>query len=100
MIELRLPDHWPLAPIAARQEAPPKRPPTPKPPPVPLLETFEVLAYRTPAETWTVAEAPPAPQSSVTIISPPEPTPPAPKHRSRRPRFTWESPEMYVEDQD
>jgi len=65
-----------------------------------LFETFEVLAYRTPAEAWTVAELPPAPQSSVTIISPPEPTPPAPKHRGQRQRFTWESPEMYAEDQE
>jgi len=31
-------------------------------------------------------------------VSPPEPNPPPPKHRTaRRERFTWESPEMYLE---
>ena len=33
------------------------------------------------------------------IVSPAEPAPPAPKHlKSRRERFTWESPEMYREE--
>jgi hypothetical protein len=97
VVELKLPDQWPLA-----SEPPPKRQPAPKPPPRPVYipETFEVLAYRTPAETWTIADIPPAPQSAVTFISPPEQTPPPPKHHAQRRRFTWESPEMYVEDQD
>jgi hypothetical protein len=97
---LRLPDQWPLAKVPSE---PPKRQPAPKaapPRPVYVPETFEVLAYRTPAETWTVAELPPAPKPAVTIISPPEQTPPPPKHRGEGRRFTWESPEMWVEDQD
>jgi len=60
---------------------------------VPFIpQTFEVLAFRLPTE-----EVPSAPTTSV-IVSPPELTPPAPKHitaRQRRERFTWESPEMY-----
>ena len=100
VIELRLPDQWPLAKVPT--EPLPKRPPASKPPPRPVHvpETFEVLAYRTPAEAWTVAEAPHAPQQAVSIVSPPDQTPPPPKHRAQRRRFTWESPEMYVEDQD
>jgi hypothetical protein len=104
VIELRLPDQWPLAKIPA--EPAPKRIPAAKPPAPPrpayVPETFEVLAYRTPAETWTIAEAPPtppAPKATVTILSPAEPTPPPPKHRTKRQRFTWESPEMYVEEE-
>jgi hypothetical protein len=88
-IEIKLPDQWPLA----------EQPQRPAPPP-PLAiqpETFEVLAYRSSPATWPVAEPQPA---QTLILSPPEPAPPAPKYaapRERR-RFTWESPEMYLED--
>jgi hypothetical protein len=110
---LQLPDSWPLAELpVARPSAPPvspapvaQAPPPPAPVPVaprkspprqvtvPVVpHTFEVLAFRLPSE-----EMPSAVPMSV-IVSPPELTPPAPKHitaRQRRERFTWESPEMY-----
>ena len=53
-----------------------------------------------------VAELPPprkpAPEKKI-IINPPEPTPPPPKYLAPRPerhRFTWESPEMYWEEEE
>ena len=63
----------------------------------PVAETFEVLAYRMPtaAEPIAVTTIP----STTVFIAPAEPTPPPPKHLSRRrERFTWESPEMYREE--
>jgi uncharacterized protein YhaN len=113
------PEQWPLAEISALSEAwhkryqslhdaprmPTSSPPAPQPKPQPLrpapaLETFELLAYRTPAEGWIIADAPAAAPASITIISPPAPTPPAPKRLGQRRRFTWESPEMYCEDEN
>jgi hypothetical protein len=89
-----LPDAWPVA------EAP-------VPPRVvqPYFEPVEYLAYRALPESWEIIDlhAPaPAPQPAAKIIvAPAEPTPPPPKlaARPQRERFTWESPEMYHEDQ-
>jgi uncharacterized protein YhaN len=101
-VETKLPDQWPLTEAPA---APPR------PAPLPVPETFELLAFRCQPETWPLAEiplapspsAPPQPSSKI-IIAPPEPTPPPPKYLPPRPnaerhRFTWESPEMYWEDE-
>ena len=91
-IEVKLPDQWPLAEQPKRPAPPPQHKPVIQP------ETFEVLAYRSSPEIWPAAEPQPA---RTIILSPPEPTPPAPKfiaaQRERR-RFTWESPEMYCEE--
>jgi hypothetical protein len=95
----KLPDQWPLVevPTAPARTAP-----------IPAPETFELLAFRCQPEAWPLAEVPipgPSPQPSAKIIiSPPEPTPPPPKFlppqpHAERHRFTWESPEMYWEDE-
>jgi uncharacterized protein YhaN len=108
-VELHLPDSWPLAeaPQPARivkltlpDQWPVAEQPAPKPrvvaPPVP--EMFEILAYRVPTADEQLVVVPSPPPKAI-ILSPPQPTPPAPKHlAARRQRFTWESPEMYVED--
>ena len=103
---LNLPDAWPVAPL-------PIAPVPASPAPVvttlvaaPTFEPFEVLAYRQLPEAWPVAEIPAA-------AAEPPPPPPAPKKkpappvptviaaRSQRPkRFTWESPEMYWEEEE
>ena len=102
-VETRLPDQWPLAEAPA---APPRPAPLPAAP-----ETFELLAFRCQPETWPLAEIPlthssssSAQPSAKIIIAPPEPTPPPPKYLPPRPsaerhRFTWESPEMYWENE-
>ena len=93
---LDLPDQWPVS------EAP-------VPPRIvqPYFEPVEYLAYRAVPESWEISDVslpPPVPQPAVRyVVAPPEPMPPPPKlvttRPSRRERFTWESPEMYVEDQ-
>lgn len=92
--QVNLPDHWPLAPLPLHQLRPPR----------PLPETFEVLAYRFVPDELPDSHVPPLPPPvphPTIIFSPPEPTPPAPKHlspRSERRRFAWESPEMYLDE--
>jgi uncharacterized protein YhaN len=96
-VEPKLPDQWPLTEAPAAPS---------RPAPLPVPETFELLAFRCHPEAWPLAEIPlaPSPQPSAKIIvSPPEPTPPPPKYLPPRPnaerhRFTWESPEMYWDD--
>ena len=89
--DLKLPDSWPVAELPARRRARQCR----------MLETFEVLAYRSSAPSCdAIAVLPsssPSPQPSTLVLSPAEPTPPPPKHliHRHRERFTWESPEMY-----
>jgi uncharacterized protein YhaN len=90
-----LPDAWPVA------EAP-----VPPRATQPYFEPVEYLAYRAVPDSWEIADLPipPVPQPTVRyVVAPPEPTPPPPKlvtaRPSRRERFTWESPEMYIEDQ-
>ena len=62
-----------------------------------------MLVYRPPAPAEAPLDVLPVAKEMTTVmISPPEATPPAPKHlseRAKRQRFTWESPEMYVEDE-
>jgi hypothetical protein len=121
VIELKLPDSWPLAPLPAKAKAvdvklPDQwpvaetpvvkaRPQAPMKPIVvapPVAETFEVLAYRMP----TAAEDPIVTmnnmaETTTVIISPPQAAPPPPKHltaKQRREKFTWESPEMYHDE--
>jgi uncharacterized protein YhaN len=121
VIELKLPDSWPLAPLPAKAKAvevklpdqwPVAEPPAVKPRPQapvkpivvapPVAETFEVLAYRMP----TAAEDPIVTmnnmaETTTVIISPPQASPPPPKRlivRQRREKFTWESPEMYRDE--
>jgi hypothetical protein len=103
-LRLDLPDSWPLAPLPA-PSVPLVVEPVAAPYARPLPETFEVLAYRAVPESAAITitpltgEAQAAPVATV-ILSPAEPTPPAPKRlASRRRRFTWESPEMYWEEQ-
>jgi uncharacterized protein YhaN len=96
-VELDLPDVWPVAQVAAS-----------KPKFVqPVFEPVEYLAYRPLPDAWTIAVLPepapvPAPPPPKVIYSSAEPTPPPPKMLKANPerqRFTWESPEMYHEDQ-
>jgi hypothetical protein len=110
LIELKLPDSWPLAPLPAKAksaelklpdqwpvtEAPMVKP-RPQAPLKPIVvapmmaETFEVLAYRMP----TMDEA------TTMVISAADPSPPPPKFitaRNKAERFAWESPEMYREE--
>jgi hypothetical protein len=94
---MNLPDEWPLA------DAPLPRVIQP------MFEPIEYLAYRALPDSWQIAEVPyvaPAPPAPLPppppriIVSPAEPTPPPPKLMAARPqrrRFTWESPEMYLE---
>lgn len=99
--KLDLPDSWPVAEI-----------PTPKTKPVVIKtpveprvvpSTFQVLVYRPPSAPAQTVESPaPAKEMTTIVVSPPQATPPAPKHLSakrQRERFTWESPEMYVEEE-
>jgi uncharacterized protein YhaN len=101
--ELKLPDFWPVAEIPASQ---PEAKPIPSKPHVErrmVPDTFQVLVYRPPAAAEAPIEVHPGAEETTTlVISPPEQTPPAPKHlgeRAKRQRFTWESPEMYVEEE-
>jgi hypothetical protein len=122
----KLPDYWPLAEIPLPKPAPqvtsklPEQWPlaeAPAAPPraavLPAPETFEVLAFRCQPESWPLPEILPSPSprpnpspqpAAKIVISPPEPTPPPPKFLPPRPnaerhRFTWESPEMYWEEE-
>ncbi len=105
MPALKLPDTWPVAEIPTSRPQPPAPKPAPKPPVAVRSEpdTFEMLVYRPVDASVQVMAWEPEPQETTTIvISPPEQTPPAPKHLSakrKRQRFTWESPEMYVEEE-
>ena len=110
-----LPDSWPVAELPKPKLRP--TPPVPVAAPRMLPETvsystsfqadsFEVLAYRQSSDdAVAIAELPliSAAQQpgSIVVISPPEKTPPAPKHLSKKQlaqRFAWESPEMYREE--
>lgn len=112
--KLKLPDQWPLAEIPAPTTTVRVSSDTP-------IESFEVLAYRSQPAEWsyaalsvaepltTVVADPPAPPprkakaEKTIVISPAQPTPPPPKYLSPRPerhRFTWESPEMYWDEDD
>jgi hypothetical protein len=107
--DLKLPDFWPVAevPVNKPQPAPPQpSPPTPAKPRVerrPMPDTFQLLVYRPPTADQPPLDAYPSlTETSTIVVSAPEPTPPAPKHlaaRRQRQRFTWESPEMYVEEE-
>jgi uncharacterized protein YhaN len=110
---LNLPDEWPVAP-------PPARPPVvldlPDSWPVadtPIARRVAPVAPVIPSlpDSWPVAEVrpahlPPLPAprpEPITIITPADPTPPPPKLKkrvARRSRFTWESPEMYWEEEE
>jgi uncharacterized protein YhaN len=115
----KLPDYWPIAELPAKPAPPAPRldlpdawpiaelPAPPRRVSMPVAESFEVLAFRYPTDTLPAVEAIASPAAEpdpprTIIIAPPEPTPPAPKHlavqRNRR-RFTWESPEMYWEEE-
>jgi hypothetical protein len=122
----KLPDYWPISEIPLPRPAPPVEPKLPdqwplaeapaappRPARMPTPETFELLAFRCQPESWPPAEIPlaeapslsPPPQPTAKIIiAPAEPTPPPPKFlpprpNSQRHRFTWESPEMYWEEE-
>lgn len=114
-----LPDSWALAT--------PPAPPAPKPPPPPE-PSYEVVSFRYLPERIAPAPPPPPrpeaiePRRPIVISAPPPPAPPAPQHiepivikqpepipvpapapvvvkpQQQRRRFTWESPEMYREE--
>ncbi len=109
-------DHWPLVHVAKAAPPPvfdlPDAWPVaeaPVPPRVvqPYFEPVEYLAYRAVPDSWEVVElravVPAAGPEVRYVVAPPEPPPPPPKlvtaRPSRRERFAWESPEMYIEDQ-
>lgn len=113
------------SPIAApHQPAPAPQPPTPPPGRIKTPDRESWAAARALRQAWQRRLAaisdhrpsigadrpsgvPPRPSDQTAAppseaaqhhVSPPEPTPPAPKLRTvRRERFTWESPEMYQE---
>jgi uncharacterized protein YhaN len=81
-----------------KMPAPPP-PPAPKPMPVPRIE----LPPKPQPVLIKPVAPPPPPVATPVVMTPvvihqPEPTPPPPKS-NRRQRFTWESPEMYVEEE-
>jgi hypothetical protein len=95
--KLNLPDSWPVAEIPApkTKQVVVKTPAEPRVVP----GTFQVLVYRPPSASAQTVESAQAKETTI-VVSPPQATPPAPKHltaKHKRERFTWESPEMYVE---
>jgi hypothetical protein len=106
---LKLPDSWPVAQIPVAKPRPLPVKPMPAKPPVEPREprgipgTFQVLVYRPPtASDQTVVMPVEAQETTTIVVSPPEQTPPPPKligAKRKRDRFTWESPEMYVEEE-
>ena len=101
-----LPQHWPLAEI-----------PVPAPAPVGnRAPAYQVISFRYLPDSWPLAPMPRQNVPQVSTLPQPEPPapaaiqpvaaaaplPPAPKPTAppRRQRFTWESPEMYWEQEE
>lgn len=81
-------DFWPLPEPAAL------------PPLKPAFEPVEILAFRYP-DAWPTVEVAMPPPAPKVVVSAAQPTPPPPKLLTSRPpreRFTWESPEMYLDE--
>jgi len=93
-VELKFPDFWPIAET-------PRSVPVQRPAPAArTIETFEVLAFRHPTTLELVTSQSPAAsaQPAAIILSPAQPTPKHLTAARERKRFTWESPEMYSEE--